>query len=316
MPKTGAIVLAYLRANRGAYVSGAAVSRSLGISRTAVWKQINLLRKSGYQISARPHTGYHLDYEPDLLDKGRLADRNIICLKVVDSTNLTARQLAANSAPAWTTVVAEQQLAGRGRMGRSWFSPQESGLWFSIILRPPLMRPAAANPLTLVTAAVIADYLDRIHGLVAQIKWPNDLLLNGKKVAGILTEIRGELDRIEYLVIGIGLNINQKPGDFPAELASLATSLLIESGRSFNRTDFLLDIHRCLLQAYQAFEAEGFDAYRLIWEKYNNTLGRAVNVSWAGGSLTGLARGLTPEGALLVEKEDGTLHTVIYGELI
>jgi BirA family transcriptional regulator, biotin operon repressor / biotin---[acetyl-CoA-carboxylase] ligase len=309
-------VLNLLQSNLNRYLSGTTIGVTLGISRSAVWKQINNLKKDGYRISARPHVGYRLDSKPDRLDETKLAGKKIIYRKVVDSTNLAVRQLAANSAPAWTTLVAEEQLAGRGRLGRSWFSPLGSGLWFSIILRPQSMSPAAANPLTLVTAAVIADYLKTAFNLEIQIKWPNDLLLNHKKMGGILTEIRGELDLIDYLVIGIGLNVNQKSADFPSELANQATSLMIESGTSFNRTELLLGAHQRLIRAYRNFETEGFGAFRHTWEKYNVTLGQTVTVSWAGGSITGVARELTPEGCLLVEKENGEIYTIGYGELV
>jgi BirA family transcriptional regulator, biotin operon repressor / biotin---[acetyl-CoA-carboxylase] ligase len=309
-------VLDYLKANEKQYVSGALIGKALNISRSAVWKQIERLRSEGYQIIARSHSGYCLNSGPDHLDQSRLKDNKIVYLKSVESTNLTARKLAGENAPANTTIVAEEQQAGKGRLGRSWFSPKAKGLWFTIILRPELMSPAAANPVTLVTAAVMADYLNTVYGLPARIKWPNDLLLHEKKLAGILTEIKADLDQIDFLLMGIGLNINQDLADFPWELRKKATSIMIETGIILNRTELFLKIHDALIAAYQQFEEEGFAPFRARWLKYNETLGRKVTVKWAGGSLTGIANDLSEAGSLLIRDRQNEIHSVNYGEII
>ena len=308
-------VLEILKANRGKTISGEIISRSLGISRSAVWKQVNALREKGYRISARSRYGYCLEEEPELLDKKALAEMAIIYRESVDSTNLVARRLAEEGAPGFTTIIAEQQLSGRGRLGRSWFSPAGSGLWFSVIFRPAALTPAAVSPVTLVTAAVIADYLSGEYNLPVQIKWPNDLQIGGKKIAGILTEIKGDPDRIDYLIIGIGLNVNQKPADFAPELATIATSLAIETRIKIKRTELLINLHQALLRAYRLFEKEGFAPFRQIWIRNNITLGHQVKISWPGGSLTGLASELTDEGKLIVKDNYGQTRLVSYGEV-
>ncbi len=315
MNNNGSRVLEILRVNRGKTVSGEMISRSLKISRSAVWKQIQRLRENGYRISARPRYGYCLEEEPEQLDKRALAEMAFIYRESVDSTNLVARRLAEEGAPGFTTIIAEQQLSGRGRLGRSWFSPAGSGLWFSVIFRPAELTPAAMSPVTLVTAAVIADYLSREFNLPVQIKWPNDLQVGGKKIAGILTEIKGDPDRIDYLIIGIGLNVSQKVADLAPEIATVATSLYIETRMKIKRTELLINLHQALLSAYKLFEKEGFAPFRQIWIRNNITLGHQVTISWPGGSLTGLASGLNDEGMLIVKDVHGQIHLYSYGEV-
>lgn len=304
-----------MRANRGKTVSGETICKSLKISRSAVWKQVNALREKGYRISARPRYGYCLEEEPEQLDKRALAEMAIIYRESVDSTNLVARRLAEEGAPGFTTIIAEQQLSGRGRLGRNWFSPAGRGLWFSMIFRPEALTPAAMSPVTLVTAAVLADYLSREFDLPVRIKWPNDLQVGGKKIAGILTEIKGDPDRIDYLIIGIGLNVNQKAADFAPEIATVATSLAIETRMKIKRTELVINLYQALLRAFKLFEKEGFASFRQIWIRNNITLGQQVKISWPGGSLTGLASGLNDEGKLIVKDDYGQIHLVSYGEV-
>jgi BirA family transcriptional regulator, biotin operon repressor / biotin---[acetyl-CoA-carboxylase] ligase len=308
-------VLEILRANRGKTLSGELISSSLGISRSAVWKQIKTLREKGYRINARSRSGYCLEEEPDQLDQETLTASAIIYRESVDSTNLVARRLAEEGAPAFTTIIAEQQLSGKGRLGRSWFSPAGSGLWFSIIFRPAALTPAAVSPVTLVTAAILADYLSREFNLPVQIKWPNDLQVGGKKIAGILTEIKGDPDRIEYLVIGIGLNVNQKADDFSPEIANIATSLAIETGLKIKRTELLINLRHSLLTAYSLFEKAGFTPFRQIWIDHNITLGHQVKINWPGGSMSGLAVGLSDEGLLILKDNRDQVHLLSYGEV-
>ncbi len=309
------ILEAMLR-QKGKYISGADLGSLLGISRAAVWKQMNLLRRDGYEISARPRFGYRLDGLPARLDFRRFDRKMIRCYNSVDSTNLTIHQLAAEGAPAFTTAVAEEQLEGRGRRGRSWFSPPESGLWFSILLRPESLRPEDASAITLVTAAVLADSLNRHYKLPVKIKWPNDLLIEGKKFCGILAELRGDLQQIEYLVIGIGLNVNRNLSDFPLELQQLATSLSIEGGSELDRTDLFLTLHSDLDSAYRRFLDDGFTPFHQLWKRYNTTLGHEVTVNSAGGAISGQALDLTSQGALQILDKSGAIHIINYGEII
>ena len=315
MNNKGSRVLEILRANRGITISGEEISSALGISRSAVWKQISAFRNRGYRISARSRSGYCLEEEPDQLDEGVLAEKDILYFETVDSTNLAARRLAEKGATSFTMIIADQQLTGKGRLGRSWFSPAGSGLWFSIIFRPLALTPATVSPVTLVTAAVLAEYLSSAFSLPVKIKWPNDLQVGGKKIAGILTEIKGDLDRIDYLIIGIGLNVNQKTADFPSAIGTSATSLAIETKTGIKRTELLINLRHALLQAYRLFEKEGFLPFRQTWIDYNKTLGQNVSISRPGGSLSGLASELTDEGRLIVKDEHGRIHLVSYGEV-
>ncbi len=316
MGKSREAILARLRENQEQYLPGDLLSSGLGISRAAVWKQIRELRKDGYRINAVPNRGYRLEKEPDFLEAKKLEDSSIYYYHSVDSTNRVARRLADDGAPNYSTVVAEEQLEGRGRLGRSWFSPAASGIWLSIILRPQMLIPSQAAPVTLVTAAILANLINNHYNLPLKVKWPNDLLLKDKKVGGILTELKGELDKIEYLIVGIGLNINQQQQDFPKGLRKVATSLHIESGEYFNRTDIIVAIRDNLVRAFNIFFNEGFPPFYMTWKKYNVTLGQKVTLSWKGGLLQGKAILLTREGALQIQDNRGEIYTVNYGELI
>lgn len=308
-------ILDYLQNNRDRHMSGNAISKELGISRAAVWKQICNLRREGYRINARPNCGYRLEEEPDRLNKDLLKERGIMYYREVDSTNLVARRLAEEGYPSYTTVIAEEQLQGRGRLGRDWFSPACSGLWFSVVLRPEKITLANAAPVTLVTAAALANNLKNRQGLAVKIKWPNDLLINAKKFGGILSEVKGEPDRIEYLIIGVGLNVNQQADDFPSDLKKQATSLLVESGRVFDRTSLFLSLWENLCRAYDLFMEEGFTPFRESLLAYQSFLGREVKVTWSGGTLVGLAVDLDRDGSLLVKDKKGAVQRIYYGEI-
>ncbi len=316
MSKSKDIILTRLRENRGRFLSGNILSSELGISRAAIWKHIRELRLNGYQVSAISSQGYRLEREPDLLNTDKLEGSSIYYYQSVESTNMTARLIAEEGAPNYSIVVAEEQKSGRGRLGRDWFSPRANGLWFSMLLRPQMLTPARAAPVTLVAAAVLANQINDQFNLPMKVKWPNDLLIRGRKAGGILTELKGELDRIDYLIVGIGMNINQQELDFPKGLRKIATSLHIESGDLFNRTDLLLSIRNKLARAFNLFFTEGFVPFYMPWKKHNVTLGQKVTLSWQGGLLQGKALQLTKDGALQIQDNRGTIHTVNYGELI
>ncbi len=268
-----------------------------------------LIDNSGKQLE-------RLDTKPALLDLKNLESKNIYYFGTVDSTNLIIRRLAAEGAPNFSTAVAEEQQEGRGRLGRSWFSPRGTGLWFSMLLRPDISNRIDITPVTLVTAAVLANYFREVHNLPVLVKWPNDLLLSGKKIGGTLTEIIGIPDRPGYLVTGIGLNINQQEIDFPGELRLRATSLALESGNFYNRTELFLAIKETLEKAYRLFFSEGFPPFQKLWKKHSSTLGQDVTLSWTGGTMRGKALDLSKHGELLLQDEQGKIHTVNYGELI
>ncbi len=309
-------ILAHLKANAGSFISGQELSFRLGISRAAVSKQVGKLRLAGYQISSATNRGYCLNGEPDRLDLKLLANQNIIYLPLTDSTNKEARRLAEKGLPGFSCIAAEEQSEGRGRLGRDWFSPPGSGLWFSILLTPSAVTPAEAAPITLVTAAVIADYFNQTLKLPVKVKWPNDLLVNNRKLGGILTELKGEPDHVEYLIIGIGLNISQVREDFPLEFRDQVTSLFIESNSLHNRTSLLLQLHDLLIRAYQLFFQEGFGPFSAQWKNNSSTLGHEVTIRLAGQTVCGKAEDITDQGALIITDTSGIKKIINYGEII
>ncbi len=309
------VILRQFKEKPNQYISGELLSKKLNVSRSAVWKNIEQLRQTGYEITACRNKGYLLVGEPDLLDIELLQAKGIYYVESVDSTNLAARQLAEEGADNFTVITAEEQLAGRGRHGRNWHSPKGKGLWFTVILRPEGVPPTGISSVTLVTAAVVADYLSA-NNIPVKVKWPNDLLIREKKTGGILTEFKGEPDRIDYLLVGIGLNVHHRTVDFPDQLKPLATSLGLEGEVKLKRTELLLAISGRLQQAYNLYFNEGFSLFQPLWKKYNVTLGREVKVKLPNGEIKGKAIDLNESGALLLQDESGTVQTISYGEII
>src|SRR5438105_13413073 len=228
-------ILNALRAANDGSVSGTELSQELGVSRAAIWARIQELRSLGYDIEASPHLGYRLLSAPDVLhaddlmsrlSKTKVIGRNIQVFEETTSTNDVIEKLARDGVKEGAVVFAESQSRGRGRLGRKWISPARKGLWFSVLLRPPL-RPQSATQLTVAVAIALRNAIELQTGLRAEIKWPNDILVSGKKVAGILTELNAELDRIKYVLVGIGVDVNINTNEFPQELRAQATSLLI-----------------------------------------------------------------------------------------
>lgn len=234
-------LLEILKKKDGRWVSGEELSGILGVSRAAVSKHVSGLKNTGYRIESAPGRGYLLGEMPDLLLPGEIrhdlstsvfGKRVFEYYEVTDSTNLRARQLADGGADEGSVVVAEEQTAGKGRKGRSWFSAGQEGICLSAILRPP-MSPAEASRITLTTAVAVAETLLSLTDLDVRIKWPNDILIHGKKIAGILTELSMEMDAVDYVVVGLGLNVNTPADHFADEVRPIATSLLIETGKGF-----------------------------------------------------------------------------------
>ena len=270
------------------------------------------LRREGYQIEARQRSGYKLVCRPDRILQEEIScnlstrafGRALRTLKTVDSTQKIAHQWAREGAPEGAAVIAEEQTAGRGRLGRSWHSPPGSGIWMSLILRPPI--PIARAPqLTLMASVGITRALIHETGLPVRIKWPNDLLIRGKKVCGILTELRGEQDRVHYVVLGAGINVNIDEGTWPPDLRDRVTSLSAEAGRAFRRSSLIAAILEALEQTYEAYLKQGFPAIRTEWERLSGILGRPVTARNPDGDVSGIARGLNGDGALLLETEEG-----------
>ena len=303
------------------YISGQELCEKFGVSRTAVWKVINQLKEEGYEIEAVRNKGYILKGSADVLSKEELestihtkwAGTQGAFFEETDSTNNEIRRLAEQGAPHGTLAVAERQLGGKGRRGRVWTSPAGVGIWMSMLLRPQI-DPMAASMLTLVMALSTRRGIEKATGLKSEIKWPNDLVLNKKKICGILTEMSTELMEIQYVIPGTGINVNQM--EFPDDIKATATSLRIESGKIQKRSEIIAAIMEAFEGYYDTF-IETQDMSGLI-EEYNANLvnlGNEVCVLDPAGEYRGVSEGINKEGALLVRLSDGTLKEIISGEV-
>ncbi|HIY03630.1 MAG TPA: biotin--[acetyl-CoA-carboxylase] ligase [Candidatus Anaerotignum merdipullorum] len=300
-----------------AFVSGEEIGRQLSVSRAAVWKGIRKLRQEGYEIEAVTNRGYRLIspetmYNRQELETGmktRYMGHPIYFYAETDSTNNRIRQLAVEGAAEGTLAVAEVQTMGRGRRGKQWSSPVGSGAWFSLLLRPDI-PPAEASVLTLLGGLAVCRALEDISGMQPVIKWPNDILLNGKKLVGILTEMDCEMSQVHFVVLGIGINVNTKA--FPPELEEVATSLFLESGKTFSRKLVVQKTMERLEEYYDIFLAAG--GFAPLLDEYRRrcvTLGREVTVL-EEKSFLATALDVTPEGELLVRRSDTGEEMVIY----
>jgi len=315
----GERIVAWLRAST-APLSGEELARRLGCSRAAVWKQIGALRRLGYRIEARRAHGYALAAAPDRLGPAELAPhlagrwRDIRWLAETDSTQRVARELGRAGAPEGTVVIAEAQTAGRGRLGRTWHSPRGVNLYCSIVLRPPL-SPAAVPQVALVAGVAAAAALAETPGLAPRLKWPNDVLIEGRKVAGILTEMEAEVERVHHVILGIGVNLNAPRAAFPPELRERATSLFLATGRRVDRAAVTGRLLAALEARYGRFLEGGFEAVRAEWESYSCLTGTDVRVASAEGEMAGRVLGLDTDGALMLARPDGTSTRIVAGEV-
>jgi BirA family biotin operon repressor/biotin-[acetyl-CoA-carboxylase] ligase len=315
------LILSFLTEGGDEFVSGAALSDKLGLSRTAVWKHVESLRKLGYRIDAAPARGYRLVEVPDRLTTLELSPllatrdlgRTLHYEETLPSTNARAYELAQEGAFHGEVVLTEAQTAGKGRRGRSWSSPPGKNLYFSAILRPEL-PPQRAPELTLVAAVALCETL-REAGVKATIKWPNDVQIEGKKVAGILTELSADTERVHFVVLGVGVNLNAKPDDFPPELSEIATSVLISRGQSVPRALFTAALWTRLEQWLDVHTEEGFASVRTAWKSMASTLGQDVLVRSEQKELRGVAEDLDEDGALLLRTPDGKLERVLAGDV-
>ncbi len=306
-------ILALLR--RESVVSGEALSAELGMSRAAIWKHVEALRAAGYRIDALRARGYALGAAPDRLIPAEIArhlttarfGRRLECFETIDSTNVHAARLAREDAPEGTLVLAERQTAGRGRLGRSWVSPARVNLYASFVVRPRL-APADAPQLALAAAVAVARALGTVPDLGRDriaIKWPNDCLLDGKKVAGILTEMDAEVDRIKSVVLGIGVNLNASARAFPPELRATATSVLLATRARVDRPRFAAALCATLEDVYDRVVRDGFATITDEWEAYSCLTGRAVAIDGAGRRSSGVVRGIDAQGRLVLDGPDG-----------
>lgn len=313
-------VLSVLK-EREDYCSGQELCERFHVTRTAVWKAIARLKEEGYQIEARRNRGYFLRPVGDVMNETELKEalagiaflRGSSFFPVIDSTNSELRRRAEQGAQAPILVVADQQSAGRGRRGRSWDSPAGTGVWMSLLLRPTV-RPERASVLTLVCALAVADAIREVTGLETGIKWPNDVVIGGKKVCGILTEMNTDMDAISYVILGIGINVNTEY--FPEEIRATATSLKIERGEAVSRTAVIGAIIRRFADYFEKFEkTEDMSALKDSYEAQLVNRGREVLVLDPRGEYRGSAQGITLTGELLVRTEKGDIAAIRSGEV-
>ncbi len=313
-------ILKLLRASKSGFLSGEELAAKLGISRTMVWKHIKALEREGIGIEALPSQGYRITGEPDLLRlhdirQGlgtRLIGREMHLSAATASTNTLAMEMAAKGAPAGTVVIAETQTGGKGRLGRKWISPRGS-LYLSIILRPEI--PTHKAPLvTLMGAVAAASAIRTAVGAEAAIKWPNDILIDGKKTGGLLSEMSAEADRIRHLVLGIGINVNAALDELPADIRAVTTSIAEAAGRAIDRTALLRQLLRDMEKRYRLL-LEDEAALLAEWVSLNVTIGRRVAVSGLRETFEGLAQGIDPEGRLVIRTADGQLRPVAAGDV-
>ena len=304
-------------------VSGTELAQRLKVSRAALSLRIEALRSLGYEIEASPHRGYRLISAPDVLHadellsrlgKTRVIGREITVFEKTTSTNDVIEKFARDGVKEGVVAFAELQTKGRGRLGRKWISPARKGLWFSILLRPPL-RPVDATRLTVASATAVWRAIHSQTGLVPGIKWPNDILMGDRKVAGILTELRAELDRIQYVILGIGVDVNMTPSDFSPDLRKLATSLRAELGKPVSRAELAAAILRELDADYQRVIAGQFPAIADEWEEHCVTIGRQVTIRVGERQIRGRAEALDEDGALLLRTDHGHLERIIGGDV-
>jgi BirA family biotin operon repressor/biotin-[acetyl-CoA-carboxylase] ligase len=321
--KTRDILLCSLKQGRDTWVSGQFLSERLSMTRSAVWKQIGALKEDGYEIEASPRKGYRLRGVPDLLLlqeirdglKTRVFGQVQACyFRQTDSTNLRARELAARGAPEGTLVVAEQQTHGRGRRQRTWFSPPQQGIYASLILRPAI-APMEAPRMTLLAAVAVADALTAQTPLKVTIKWPNDILVRGRKIAGILTEVSTGMDAVDYMVIGLGLNVNSLRSDFPEEIRAHATSIRSETGTPFSRALLLRSTLEHFENYYDIFHCRGFGPVLLRWRSLTDMLGRRVRVDMIGTQCAGEVSDFDQDGFLILRDQGGRSLRIFSGDV-
>jgi BirA family transcriptional regulator, biotin operon repressor / biotin---[acetyl-CoA-carboxylase] ligase len=300
------------------YISGEQISRALNVTRTAVWKHIQSLKEDGYVFEAAPRLGYRLLSAPDRLRpeeitrllRTRVLGRHVHCYEEVDSTQNLAHKLIREGAPEGTLVLAERQTTGRGRMGRHWHSPKGKGIYMSLVVKPAI--PIHLMPhLTLLSAVALCRAIRiQVPGLNPGIKWPNDLLINGKKISGILMESSAENESLQYIVAGVGIGCNFLPEDYPEELKDKATSLLISSGGKVDRAGLIAEFLYQLEELYELYLEQGFAPIRTLWEASSATIGQEVRMITHGGAYEGTAVSLDDWGGLIIRQSDGSLRTI------
>ncbi len=313
-------ILSLLRSSKD-FISGEVLSKKLGVSRTAIWKNINSLRADGYIIESVTNKGYKLTECPDLLDESIISDglkvsiagTKIIIMKNVDSTNEEVKRRALKGEEGGLIVAAEEQNSGKGRLGRMWKSEPNRGIYFTLLIRPEL-APSDIASITLMAGYAVCIAIRKYTGCDAKIKWPNDIIIGNKKVCGILTEMAAQSDRLDFVAIGIGINVNNTY--FPDEISKKATSLYIETNKKINRNEFFRCVIECLDKTLCSFlvsiSLDDIQSFKSLCA----TLGREVIFKQNNKELKGIATDIKPTGELIVKIPDGNEITINSGEVI
>lgn len=300
-------ILRLLRSADG-YISGQELCNRFGVSRTAVWKAINQLKEAGYEIEAQQNKGYKLMAAPDLMTEAEIKSlmhtewvaKEVLYFDTIDSTNTKAQELAEKGYPSGTLVVADKQESGKGRRGRSWVSPSGTGIFMTLMIKPDI-NPNNASMLTLVAALAVAKAITSVTGEEALIKWPNDIVVNGKKVCGILTEMNAQFDYINHIVVGIGINVHNE--SFPEEISQMASSLMIEAGgKRFHRAQIIAETMSYFEQYYDTFlKTQDLSALVREYDKLLVNRNKSVRVLDPKEPFDGKAMGITSKGELIVD---------------
>lgn len=322
MSSTRNKLIQILSENKDEYVSGQELSERLQVSRSAIWKHMNELKKDGYVIEGVAKKGYRIISLPNSVSENTIMwgldtnwlGKNVIHKESLESTQTLAHQLALEGEKHGTIVVADEQTQGRGRVSRKWFSPKGKSISMSMILRPNIL-PYLAPQLTLLTATVLANVLDEHCNVKPQIKWPNDILINGKKIAGILTEMQAEQDNVLYVIIGIGMNINHEKEDIAEDIRHRATSLKIETDREWDIVPIIQRILESFEQKYDQYLIRGFKDVKETWENYGFKINERLKIKTGNEQFEAIFRGIGEDGALLAEKPDGTLEKIYSAEI-
>jgi BirA family biotin operon repressor/biotin-[acetyl-CoA-carboxylase] ligase len=302
-------------------ISGSRIAKETGVSRSTVWRWVERLREVGVRVKGRPNTGYFLERVPDILTpdllrqqlKGSLFGKRIHHFFRTDSTNRAAMELGYTDEPEGAVVIAEEQTAGRGRAGRNWHSERATGIYATLLLRPKI-SPVQAPLLTMMAGLSAHAAIQAQTGLRPDVKWPNDLVLNGKKLGGILTEMYAEPTLVRFVIVGIGINVNQER--FPAELSAIATSLRAETGRSQSRLELLARLLREFETDYNRFLRDGSASVTERFAQVSSyASGKKVRVTNGNETYVGVTAGLRPEGLLQIRRDDGALVTVLAGDV-
>lgn len=315
-------VIELLKEKNG-YLSGAEIASAMGVTRAAIWKRVNALRKKGYVIDGSPIKGYKLIDSPDLsieairnaLSKESLKiGRDFLFYKSLESTNTVGAELAHKGWRDGTVIIADEQTSGKGRLGRTWISPSGKNLYMSILLTPSI-SPRDATILTLMSSVACCNALRRLLSIPVSIKWPNDLMVNGRKIAGILTEIKADMDKIAYAVIGVGININLDIEYLPEEVRGIATSVKRETGEQCSRTAVALEVLREFEKWYDNLLKNGKKDILSQWRDCSSTIGRKVKVTMENKVFKGIAEEIDDEGLLILKLPDGSYMKVDAGDI-